>query len=266
MTVSIYSRSTGLSALALITLAACGGGGGTGAQDAVAFQDAVETSSSSITVLGLNAAASVVARETGTLDREANTLTYGSLSGTLLEDRSGVDLDDGAITFDGEADAAAVRFEATQGTTNTIGVIGVTTAADSLPTGTATYTGDTVLTAVAGTDVFELTGVANVTAEFDADTPTVTTALSGLSGTRQPVLGAAEDVADAGTLTISGSEISGAGFSGGEATLDSTVLTLSGDETVAVEGSFFGVDADEVGGVFVVDDDETRIFGDFLAD
>ena len=256
-----------LSVCALTLVIGCSGGGGGGVeQDATAFLDAASVDASTVTALSLNANEATVTSESGTLDRDGDTLTFGDTTGTLSDDRTSVDLEDGAITFEGDADAFAVRFDAAEGATNTIGIIGVATDAGSLPSGSATYAGDTVITAQSGTDLFELTGTAAITADFDAATPSVTTALTGLSGTRQPAAAAAEDVADAGSLTIAGSEISGNGFNGGTATLESTVLTLSGDESTALEGAFYGPDADEVGGVFIIEDGETRIFGDFLGD
>ncbi len=260
-------KASALGVSACLTLAACGGGGG-GAlvQDAVPFQDTTSIDVSTLTALSLNAADASVASETGSLDRAGNTLSFGGLSGTVAADRASVALADGAVTFEGGADAAAVRFDAAQGSVTTSGIIGVATDQAALPSGSATYTGDTVITAISDRDVFELDGTATIAADFGAATPNVTTTLSGLSGSRQPVLGDAEAVADAGTLTITGSTISGAGFSGGTAALTSSVLALSGSETVALEGAFFGVDATEVGGVFIIDDADVRIFGDFLGD
>jgi hypothetical protein len=254
--------------LTLGVLAACGGGGGTPAVvDAPTFGDTESAASSRLAAVVLDAAAGTVAADTGRLNRGENTGNIGGLSGTLSADRSRINLTGGgAVEFTGEADAFAARFTAAQGAVNTLGIAGIATTSTDLPGGEATYTGDTVITAQSGTDVYELTGVANITAAFGGDTPTVTTALTALAGDKQPALGAIEAVADAGALTISGSAITGTGFNGGTAELTSIILALSGDETVSVQGAFYGPGADEVGGVFIIEDGTTRIFGDFLAD
>ena len=283
MTMTFTHKPVVLSAFALVMLMACSGGGGgvidppvdggdppvDGGDPPVVlapFGDAASTEAADLIALSLDANAGTVTNETGTLNRTGNTIAFGSIDGTISDDRTGVDLTNGAVTFDGDADAFAVRFDAAQGTTNTLGVIGVAADPATLPSGTATYTGDTVITAQSGTDLFELDGTATITANFGAGTPNVTTALTALSGTRQPAAAAIEDVADAGSLTITGSTISGSGFSGGTATLDSTVLSLSGSETTALEGAFYGTDGAEAGGVFIIEDGTTRIFGDFLGD
>ena len=256
--------------LAGVTLAACGGGGGSNGGDpmvdAPTFGDADSVASSARVATILDANAQTVTSSTGQLNRSANTGTIGDLSGTLSADRSSIALSDGgAVTFADPGDGFATRFAADTDTP-TIGIAGIATATGDLPGGSASYIGDTVITATNGTDLYELTGVSEITATFAGDTPSVTTVLSDLAGTRQPALAAAQSVADAGTLTLTGSEIDGATFSGGTAALDSDVLSLSGDETVSVAGAFFGPEADQAGGVFAITGGETQVFGDFLAE
>lgn len=258
--------------LAGATLAACGGGGGGdgggGAPvvDAPTFGDVNSVASAALVATILDPDAQTVTATTGQLNRSANTGTIGELSGTLSADRSTITLSGGGVvTFADPGDGFATRFDADT-TTPTIGIAGIATAAGDLPSGTASYTGDTVITATNGTDIYELTGVAEITATFAGDDPSVTTELSDLAGTRQPVLAAPQTVADVGTLTLSGSAIDGATFSGGTAALSSDVLSLSGDETVSVAGAFFGPDAAQAGGVFAITGGETQVFGDFLGE
>ena len=252
-------------------LAACGGGGGNGGDavvDAPSFGDVESTANSALAAVILDSSNNSVTADTGRLDRTAGTGSLGGLSGQLSDDRTQIDLPNGRVSFDAAEDAFSARFTVAAGDTNTLGIVGIATSAADLPSGTATYAGDTILTATSGTDLFDLTGTATVTAEFGASSPTVTTALTDLAGTQEVEGGtsAPETVADAGSLTISGSAISGAAFSGGSAELTSDVLALSGDADVNVEGSFYGPDGSEVGGVFIIDDGDTKIFGDFLAD
>jgi hypothetical protein len=253
-------------------LAACSGGGGGGGGDQIpeavppTIDDVTSTATSALTANVLDAEAVTVTSATGQLNRSTDTGTIAGLSGTLSEDRTQIVLDDGLISFDADEDAFAARFTIETSELSALGIVGITTSTADLPTGTATYAGDTILTAQSGTDLFELTGTANITADFGANAPSVTTELTDLSGTQQPILGDEITIADGGSLTITGSSIDGAGFTGGSAELTSDVLALSGDETLNLEGGFYGPDGGEAGGVFIIDDGDTVIFGDFLAD
>lgn len=254
--------------LTIGTLAACGGGGGGPAvTDAPTLGDVNSTATSSLVATVLDANAGTVAAETGNLNRSENTGQIGGLSGALSADRTRIEvIGGGAVTFSDAGDGFAARFDAARPGTTTSGIAGIATAAGDLPGGSATYSGDTVITATSGTDLFELTGTADITADFGrGDVTTVLSDLSGVQieggGTQAPVA-----VSDAGTLTLRGSAIGGARFSGGTAALTSEVLSLAGDETVAVEGAFFGPAAEQAGGVFAITGGETKIFGDFLAE
>jgi hypothetical protein len=252
--------------MAVGTLSGCGGGGAA-VVDAPTFGDMDSTASSPLVAVVLNASAGTVTADQGRLDRRDNKGTIGGLSGELSADRSEIDLKNGAITLDGEAGAYSARFALEAGPLNTLGIVGIATAASALPSGTATYSGDTILTATSGSAIYELNGTADVVAGFGSGTPSVTTTLSDLSGTMQgSSLDIATDVADVGTLVLAGSAISGAAFNGGTAELTSDVLALSGSEKVVLRGAFFGPDAGEVGGAFIIKDGTTQIFGDFLAD
>lgn len=266
--------------LGLVLLAACGGGGGGDVVEDVTVGDVADSPDTGsdpvttpevvadgrITILSLDASAPALSRESGTLDLDTGAVQFGTAAGALSADRLRVTVTDGVVRFDDPASTASNRYDATLGGETRTGVVGLTPSVDRLPGGTATYSGDAVLTATAGTTLFELTGTADVTARFGAATPTVTTEITGLQGTQQSAVGAPVAVANAGSLTLSGAEISGTGFSGGDAALSSPVLSLSGGARLSLEGAFLGVDADEAGGVFVIDDGATQIFGDFLAE
>ena len=81
--------------------------------------------------------------------------SFGSTSGTISGDRTGATLSGGTITFDGDADAAAVRFALSDGTTNTLGIIGVATDAAALPSGSASYTGDVAVADLERAQIFD---------------------------------------------------------------------------------------------------------------
>lgn len=267
MEIRTVLKSSGL-LLAIGALAACGGGGGGGPSvaNAPTFGDVMSDTSAGLVVNVLDANAGTVAADSGRLDRAENLGEIGGLSGILSADRTRIDLaDGGAVIFTTVDDRFAVRFDAAQPGITTSGIAGVVTATSDLPGGTATYTGDTELTARTATDVFDLRGTATITADFVGEAE-VTTVLSDLSGVQQPALAAATNVTDVGTLTLSGSRIAGGLFSGGTATLSSDVFTLTGEETVAVSGAFYGPGGAEAGGVFAITGGATDIFGDFIAD
>ncbi|MEJ8559958.1 transferrin-binding protein-like solute binding protein [Yoonia sp. GPGPB17] len=247
----------------LFMLTACGGGN-SGLPD-VDQTFAGATAAVPVSASVLNAATASVSSQTGTLDDAALTFAFAGLLGAINPDRTQIILTNGGqVTLDPAGDGYATRFSsAPQGGPATRGIIGI--AATDVPIdGTATYTGDTRINAVVGTDLYDLTGNAEVAIDFAGGR--VTTTLDALSGTvLNPVTGSSA-VLDAGTLTIADAMISNSGFSGGVTTATGAPLALSEDATTALNGQFFGPQANEAGGTFAIIDTEKIIYGDFLAD
>ena len=261
----IFLARTIICCVALSALSACGGGGG-GASGSPSAPPAPIPGDVLLSAVVLNASAGTVSVQAGRLNEINSTGNLGGLSGTLSNNGRGIALNGGgAVEFAGAASAGPVRFTAAQGATNTIGIAGIITPASELPAGQTVYRGNTVITAQSDNDLFELTGNATITADFGGGAPSVTTSLTGLSGTRQPAIGAIQPVSNAGSLTLNGSTISGATFRDGTASLASSVLSLSGGEAVNVSGAFYGENGSDVGAVFFIDDGATKIFGDFVA-
>ena len=262
--------------LALVTLAGCGGGGGGGATvintppNEVAFAAASAKGTVALSGVVLDSGALTAIAGTGSLNRDTNAVTFSGLTGQIDATRVVIDITGGGqATLTTKADQFGARFTASPiGGASTTGVIGVATLASDMPTGSAEYIGDTRLSAQVGTDLYELTGTASVAATFGLD-GTVNTTLTGLSGQKIPSLADATVISDAGTLTLAGASIKGTSFAGGTSAATGGVFALSGKQTTIQAGQFFGPDATEAGGTFVIDDTSdgtTVIQGDFLVD
>lgn len=264
--------------LALVTLAGCGGGGGGGGgatvidtpPNEVPFAAASAKGTVALSGTVLDAAARTITKSTGNLNRDTNAVTFSELSGQINAARAVIDITGGGqATLTTKADQFGARFTASPiGGASTTGVIGVAILASDMPSGSADYTGDTRLSAQVGTDLYELTGTASVAATFGTD-GTVTTTLTGLSGQKMPSLADATVISDAGTLTLAGASITATSFAGGTSAATDDVFALSGKQTTIHAGEFFGPDATEAGGTFVIDDTSdgtTVIQGDFLVD
>lgn len=220
----------------------------------------------------LDPATRSVVAETGEVDRATGAFTLGAQDGTLADDRSEGTLDQGGtVTFDeGTTDFAVLFILTPAGSGQTTGVLGIPTeTADLDALGEVIYAGPATLLIEDGNATYDLTGAATIEASFDDGT--VTTTLDGLSGEREA--GLAEppaSVSNVGVLTVTGSAIEGATFSGGAPDLVSDEISdLSGAEAMSLEGAFFGPDADEVGVALVIDDSASgtvTLFGTILAD
>jgi len=162
----------------------------------------------------------------------------------------------------------AARFVSTPtGGPNTIGVLGFPTPQSQMPVSiNATYFGDTQITAQIGSDFYELDGTARLTADFGSRQVSELT-LNKLSGQLFPALGATQSVSNVGIIKISGIGINGSGLSGGRSISSGGTIVLSGRQTNTLSGQFFGPNAEEAGGVWVIDDSvskSTIVTGDFL--
>ena len=151
------------------------------------------------------------------------------------------------------------------------GVVGIPTAIGEWPDGsvTATYSGTTNFSIVDATSYYDLVGSASVTADFGAADLDAT--FSSLSGTYSDGVSASQNVTDVATVSLNNAVISGNTFSGGSAEFSSTQITtdLTGAELVDSSGGFYGPNADEVGGVVLVDDTASGslvLLGGFVAD
>lgn len=189
----------------------------------------------------------------------------GAMTGGLLD---GTDIDDTAFT--NPADSEYARIFNISGATNLFGVVGFVTDADIPPDGTVTNynRGNAELVAAFVGDTYVLSGNATMTATWADNrisgqfTDLSGTVSSSLSGVEQPVN-------DVGDISLTDSIISGSTFSGGAVSGTGIFAPLDGDSlTIGTQGAFFGPEADEVGGVLVIDDNDNDIdiIGAFQAD
>jgi hypothetical protein len=276
-------RTTAVSLAIISILAACGGGGGTtnpgggGTTEYIEFFDTTSSQTITLKIDQLNPTASTVSSNTGTLNWGTDRATISGLSGDIQPNDTTVVLDAaaGTITFSSEATSYVTTFAAEPvGTDPFFGVVGVPTQNSDLPTsGTLrAYVGSSGIQIISSDAVYDLTGSATAQVEFGSG-GTVDLVFDNLSGSKTDGVSAPVNVTDVATIGLNAAQITDGSFSGGTATFSSTgeiSTTLTGSESIATSGSFFGPDADELGGVFIVDDTSGAgsllIQGGFVAD
>jgi hypothetical protein len=245
-----------LAPLALTLLAACGGGGAEPDPTLFAFADPNATGTAALTATSLDSAARSTEGLSGTLDYDAGSFALGGLTGAIDEDRTEVSLTGGGlVTLTPAGTSFAVFFDATPDDADrTIGTLGVTTPAGEMPdSGTVSYSGTSQVTLQDDVTIYDLTGSASVVADFGSRT--VTTTVSGLSGSQTTGLTPPVAVSDVAEIRFTGSSLSGTTFSGGTASLTSdSVASLSGGAISSLDGAFYGPAAEEAGAAFVIDD------------
>ena len=273
MTLFTMNRPAALFAGAsLVLLAACGGGGGGAAVDRFVEEldlaDEVFTltalSDASIVSKSLTPSTNEVSTETGSID--GSQFVIGDLTGEIADITSTATLSGGGgITIEADGTEFVGLFDASpQDGARSIGVIGLATPTQSLPSGTLLYTGDTQVTIVDGANLYDLSGDLRIEAEIAGSSPSIVTTLNNLDGTRTDTVSAAVDVTDIAEITISGSTLDGSAFTNGAASLTSdSIGALSSGATASLEGGFFGPSAEEVGGVGTISDTSNITF-DFI--
>lgn len=276
-------------------LTGCGGGGG-GTQPQSNTAPSYETMSSTADATSTLAGSGI--RSNGT----SGAIDLTSTSGTLKHDTGATTIDDGTYSltdsdgFNGSNvmsdGSSTLTSDGTQGfsgtyeyvraynqtytsggvTYDTTGIYGIVTNASDMPTsGSATYTGEATGVVITATQGFDLSnGTSTVNANFGAGTVDVT--LNGFTSTDQST--GNPSAAPIDTISVTGMAISGNGFSGGTASTSNSGTTTSvtgANTTNSAQGHFFGYDAansqpDEVGGNVVIQGDDGRVIGTFIAD
>lgn len=256
------------SALCVVNaLASCGGGESSPSPSEVAIYPSLETT----TIDATSELISIVPSSNGVL-----TVTSGELTGTsgqvVLGSRTGelnsatgeVVFNDGSVLQLRNAPTEFVRihdfqnFSADAG----FGVIGAQTHATDLPSREATYSlQDGGIVAVnAGTSFYSLQGDVRLVVDFeDYQDNSLTLEIDGLDGQVFTQNGEETQVFDVLDLTITNVSVENGTFSGGDLQFDinetnGDLSPLSGEETLLLEGGFFGPEGIEVGGAFTIDD------------
>jgi hypothetical protein len=269
---------------ALLFLVACGGGGGgedgsgvTASGDGVPTDPSfvVGTSIAPLSYTGFQGDGTLrSAADENVVNLQTGAISGGLFAGTLNPARTRIDLAGGgtvSLTDPGATEYVRI-FAATPAIGAPVfGVVGFASAPADLPrSGRVSYTGRTQVLAADATRLFTLDGRAFILADFEDRR--VRIELQDLGGTASGVSpGNTGPVAvpRGGLITVDGSAISGATFSGGRASAAGLPfgLTASADAS-GTSGGFFGPGADEAAGRVVVRDaaGDVEILGTFAAD
>ncbi|MCU0855525.1 MAG: transferrin-binding protein-like solute binding protein [Rhodobacteraceae bacterium] len=271
---------------ALILVAGCSGGGGGGGDDdrVTASGDSAPGDPSFATGTQSTADLSFTGFEgDGTLrggesvsvvNLATGVVTGGEFAGTINPQRTQIALAGGGtvtLTDPGATEYVRLFRREAAGSDPVFGVVGFLSSPSDLPgSGRVSYTGAADVLAADATRIYTLDGTAFVVADFGSDE--VRIELRDLGGEAQGV-----SAGNTGTVTIprggrvivDGSRISGAGFSGGAASVSGLPFSITGTASASgTNGGFFGPGADEVAGRVVVDDPQgdVRVLGTFAAD
>jgi hypothetical protein len=200
-------------------------------------------------------------------------VTGGGFAGLLNATRTRIDLDGGGTVILSNPGATEyVRLFRTDTASDPVfGVVGFLSEPADLPgSGRVSYTGKAEVFAADETRVYSLDGRAVIVADFGEDRVRID--LDNLEGIAQglsPGNTGTVTIPSGGVITVDGSRISGASFSGGTASVSGLPFTItSGADASATNGGFFGPEADEVAGRVAVDDPagSVGILGAFTAD
>ncbi len=260
------SRRVPLAASLIALLAGCGGGdGGSGSSFGGATVEV--TDSRYVNLSGLPASGSsdmtyVLLDGQSVQGIQDVTLTHANaqISGSLLQ---GTNLN--SASFLNPADGEYSRVVRISGD-NLFGAVGLEVLSGNLPssgTVSAYNSGWVGVTASVTDNVYVLEGDAFFNADWG--TNDVDALFTNFSGTDRN----GASVSGVGTIVVNDAAINGDRFSGGSVSGDGEFDGLGGTgSTRQISGVFFGPEADELGGVLVIDDpnDDILVVGAFQAD
>lgn len=276
-------KRIGCAALALAALGACGGGGG-GPVTVFTYQtlDSNVPGDSELRALGFTRDGDgniiSVDSRSGTLDREEDAI---NIAGLIVDDdgRTGDTWTDGTTTvapssisaFNGVYDFV-LPVEVTDASGATTYLIGVASRFEDIPSGNATYSGQSQVSGIlggggSGASSFDASGNMTLTADFQNSL--VDVVMGSLSGSGVPI-----DTVRLDNLAISNTGGDAAFADSGSSTFSltnggSAVSLVGTGASLDAAGSFFGGDDDgplEAGGTFVIEGDDGVVFGVFIAE
>lgn len=263
-----------------VLVASCGGGGGgdaaTPSGDGPAQDPSfvVGTSTAQLTHTGFEGDTTPV--DGDSVVNLASGAVTGDFAGTLNAERTRIALAGGGTVTLTDPELAATEYvrvfrREAAGSDPAFGVIGFLSSPTDLPgSGRVSYTGAAEVTAADATRIYTLDGTAFIVADFGAGRVRID--LQDLGGTADgvsPGNTGPVTVPRGGRITVDASRISGASFTGGEASVSDLPFDLTGNaDASGTKGGFFGPGADEAAGRVVVDDPagSVRILGTFAAD
>lgn len=276
------TRAPALALSGVLLVAACGGGGGgdsirasgDGPPGDPSFA-AGTTATAPLTYMGFQGDGTLRAgTDESVVNLGTGAVSGGIFAGSMTANRTRIDQPGGGtvtLTDPGATEYVRVFRREQAGSAPVFGVVGFLSNPTGLPrSGQISYTGAAEVTAADQARLYTLDGTANIVTDFGRGR--VRIVLDGLGGTAEGISsGNTGPVAipRGGRITVDGSRISGATFSGGAATVAGLPFTVTGGANASgTSGGFFGPRGDEVAGRVVVDDPagNVRILGTFAAD
>ncbi|MEO1637710.1 MAG: hypothetical protein AAFU41_00510 [Pseudomonadota bacterium] len=270
-------KTPALTAIACL-LAACGGGGGGGGGNAgfsyAALFDASSAATSDLITASVNPSTGAQDSDEEELNRGADTITLAGLPGSF-------DPATRTVTFDGGGTATLTNGPTTfvaQFTAEPVGVdpfngvVGVPTAVGDLPTTGQVYAATdarvVIIDSQSGPNIYDLTATLSVDVDFAGGNADMM--FTNLDGTKNN----SDAVDDVAVFSILGATLTDNQITGGTAEFTGTIgeidTSLTTNEIVMTNAALYGPGADEVGGVFTIDDragtGNLFIVGSFTAD
>lgn len=265
-----FSFRAAVAVLGATALTACGGGGGgSGERPTEPLDPPVEVDGAGYELLSNRAATGNVGMIYVIIDGQSpetnNSVTLNRSSGAVSGgDLNGENID--GVLFSNPAGGEYSRFVIDEGN-SILGVVGLDVLANDLPTmGTSDYNvGVVEMTAIFEEGPYVLTGNATFTANWGANA-NLDGRFFNLSGNNAQ----GSSVVNQGIINLTNASINANGqFSGGSVTGAGLFAGLGGSSsTSGTQGAFFGPEAEELGGVLVINDnsEDIRILGAFQAD
>lgn len=266
----------------IVALSGCGGGGGASANNGggssvggedmdgsgpsvgtyTEFAATTAGATSTLRTVAIDNAQANATPITVTLVHQDGTLQGGVLAGVLDAARTEITLDGGGtVALTNPVATEYVRFFQTSGFGNDLfGVIGQVADSQDLPAdGTATYNGVVQMEVTNSNGGYVLTGDAQIIANWSND---IDTMFQNFSGS----LNGGPNQTFSGTIGMLDAPISNAAFSGGTLTRTGTLFATTAPITTDFVGQFYGKNADEVGGIFVLNSADLNVSAVFAAE
>ncbi|UWQ98707.1 hypothetical protein K3729_14930 [Rhodobacteraceae bacterium S2214] len=212
---------------------------------------------------GTTTLASTAAGATLTLDRDADLLTVNGDEGQISADGETVLFASGETMSLLGTDNDYSRGFALSGAEASFGAFGESTARADVPSGTASYSGETIIVATSTDGVFDLTGTVSANVDFsDGD---ATMMFEDLNGSRATGLSAPDTIDDFGSIVISDISVENAVLTGGSSMVMSGETDTFDDLEGGVNALLFGPEGEELGGSIALSGNAATVRGSFIA-
>lgn len=270
---------------AALLLAACGGGGGgesststrggvppvsedmdgSGASVGTYAVFQSPSGTSVLQVVGIGNSNDADRSITFTLDHATGAVTGTQIAGTLNAARTELtDANRLVARFSNPAGTEYVRFLKSETGDDLFGVVGqVTDPADIPTTGAAQYNGVVLMTVNSSEGFYTLSGDATISARWNATDRRIDTLLDGLSG---QLPDASQGSVSGAILMRNASLATDGSFGGGTLERSGTLFQSDAIPSTQHSGQIYGQNADEIGGVVILDADDLKVNAVFAAE